>query len=82
MYKTKPKPNSQEIRVAIAAPCIPMAGTGPKPKIKMGSSTALISPALPIIILGVLVSPEARKTALPIIGPIKQTLPIYQISIY
>ena len=49
--------------VAQPAPAMPMAGTGPAPKMKIGSSTALNSREMPRISMGERVSPLPRKMA-------------------
>ncbi len=66
--------NSQDTTVAHAAPEIPIAGTGPKPKMKIGSSTTFTRPAIIMSRLGQVVSPVARIAELHSKGRASKTL--------
>jgi hypothetical protein len=50
--------------VAMAAPSTPMAGTGPRPKIRIGSSTMLMPLATHSTRMALAASPAPRKIAL------------------
>ena len=65
-----------------AAPCIPSSGKGPNPKISKGSKTALMKPADAIKILGVFVSPMARRILFPVMMQTINTEPGNQMFMY
>ncbi len=61
---------------------MPSSGNGQRPKIKIGSNTALITAIITIIMPGVFVSPVARITLLPTIGITTKTTPANHGIIY
>ena len=75
-------PTIYEIVVAIAAPLMPIASIGPKPKIKIGSNMALISDVAIIIKLGLMPSPLALSIEFPITRHAKNGDPIYHVDMY
>ena len=54
-----------EITVAMAAPLMPMPGTKPQPKIKMGSRMTLSSMPMTVMLLETLGEPAAMSILLP-----------------
>ena len=60
---------------------MPIAGTGPAPKINKGSSNAFKPPTVAITILGVRVSPQALSTLFPTIGNERKILDAYHKDI-
>ena len=61
---------------AIAAPFRPIAGTGPTPKISMGSRMTFSTAARIISMLGRRVSPVARMLAMPTMPTTMKGTPI------
>ena len=61
---------------------MPSAGKGPKPNIRIGSSTAFKKPLAAISMLGVLVSPQALKILLPLKSATIRILPGSQMTMY
>ncbi len=75
MYKIMAKPMARAIKVASMEPVRPMAGIGPKPKIKMGSSTMLLMATVIMAIPGPPVCPLPRRAPMPDMVMIKRAMP-------
>ena len=81
-YKVPANITPRAISAAIAAPLSPIAGTGPMPKMRIGSSMTLMIAVTTMSILGSLVSPVARMLLMPTIPTTTNGTPTYRIFMY